>query len=48
MEILALTISKERAYMFVAEHFMSDIIQEHGKNSASTDVENGILKHVSS
>ncbi len=36
MEILALTISKERN-MFVAEHFLSDIIQEYGKHSVSTD-----------
>ncbi len=36
MEILALTISKKRN-MFVAEHFLSDIIQEYGKHSVSTD-----------
>ncbi len=36
MEILALTISKERN-MFVAERFLSDIIQEYGKHSISTD-----------
>ncbi len=35
-EILALTISKERN-MFVAEHFLSDIIQEYDKHPVSTD-----------
>ena len=35
-EILAINISKERN-MFVAEHFLSDIMKEHGKHPISTD-----------
>ncbi len=35
-EILAQSISKERS-MFVAEHFLSDIMQEYGRHPVSTD-----------
>ena len=35
-EILAINISKERN-MFVAEHFLSNIVDEHGKHPISTD-----------
>ena len=35
-EILAISISKERN-MFVAEHFLSNIIHEYGKHPVSTD-----------
>ncbi len=35
-EILAQSISKERN-MFVAEHFLSGIIQEYGRHPVSTD-----------
>ncbi len=35
-EILAINISKERN-MFVAEHFLSDIVKEYGRNPISTD-----------
>ncbi len=35
--------------MFVAEHFLSDIMKEHGKHPISTDmVVFGIHKHVDS
>ncbi len=34
--ILAISISKERN-MFVAEHFLSDIVDKHGKYPVSTD-----------
>ncbi len=40
-EILALSISKERN-MFVAEHFLSGIIQEYGRHPVSTDDDGGI------
>ena len=35
-QILALTISKERN-MFVAEHFLADIVREYGNHPVSTD-----------
>ena len=35
-EILGINISKERN-MFVAEHFLSNIVDEYGKHSISTD-----------
>jgi putative transposase len=38
-EILGIIISKERKNMFVvvAEHFLSDIIDDYGPHPASTD-----------
>ena len=35
-KILSITISKERN-MFVAEHFLSDIVKEYGRHPISTD-----------
>jgi putative transposase len=35
-EILGITISKKRN-MFVAEHFLSNVIEEYGEHSVSTD-----------
>jgi hypothetical protein len=47
-EILGLNISKERN-MFVAEHFLSDIVEEYMENIQFQQMEvHGILKLVSS
>ena len=47
-EILATNISKEQN-MFVAEYFLSNIVDEHGKHPISTDmVVIGIRKPVDS
>jgi len=35
-QILAVTISKERN-MFIAEHFLSDLVRDCGKHPVSTD-----------